>query len=94
MRRLSEQTDSISEDNNDQHGQYTRKKILIVDDNPMVRTLLRTMITKMGHHCLSANDGLEAIAKAKEEVFDAIVIDMQMPHMGKFYFSFLLAYCF
>lgn len=69
-------------------SQADRKKILIVDDNPMVRMLLRTMIEKMGHECHTVNNGMEAIKEAERELYHAIILDMQMPMMG------MLTLCF
>lgn len=61
-----------------------KKKVLVVDDNPMVRSLLKTMIEKMGHECHCAIDGRQAIAEAQKQRFNAIVIDMHMPMMSMY----------
>jgi DNA-binding response OmpR family regulator len=57
------------------------EKILVIDDSPTLRKLLRFYLKKKGYAVNEANNGkvgLEAIAK---EAFDLIILDMQMPVM-------------
>jgi len=59
------------------------KKILIADDNELVRKLLRIMLEN--HEgwviCAEAADGPQAVAKAKESNPDAVILDFAMPVM-------------
>ncbi|HOY22904.1 MAG TPA: MHYT domain-containing protein, partial [Cellvibrio sp.] len=54
-------------------------KILIADDVPQNIEVLELMLTRDGHKVRSASNGLEAWAKFQEEVFDLILMDIQMP---------------
>jgi len=56
-------------------------KILIVDDEEMLRNYLVSLFSKQGHNCETANDGIEALEKIKKNSFDAVVTDIVMPHM-------------
>jgi len=56
-------------------------KVLIVDDEPMTRDLISSILSSKGHTCVTASDGVEALDKAGMEVFDAVVTDIVMPNM-------------
>jgi len=58
------------------------KKILVVDDNPDIRTMLKTYLTSEGYQVLTAENGQKALFAAREEKPDCIVLDMMMPEMG------------
>ena len=53
--------------------------ILVVDDHPVNKQLLRIVLEKSGYQVLTAEDGLDAINKVKENKFDLIFMDVQMP---------------
>jgi len=56
-------------------------RILIVDDEEIVRNYLVSVFSKHGHNCDTAKDGLEALEKIKKNCFDAVVADIVMPQM-------------
>jgi CheY-like chemotaxis protein len=56
-------------------------KILIVDDNPDVREVLRCQLKTLGYLVISAENGLVAIEKAIAEQPDLILMDIMMPEM-------------
>jgi len=56
-------------------------KILIADDVPQNLEVLELMLNRDGHKVISANNGLEAWAKFQEEIFDLILMDIQMPEV-------------
>jgi CheY-like chemotaxis protein len=61
-----------------------KKKILLVDDS-RTSLFMERMILQNGPYLLSsANDGLEAIARAQAERPDLILMDVIMPNMGGF----------
>ncbi len=57
------------------------KKILLVDDDPKILLLQKTILTQSGFAVEMASNGLEALEKVKKNSFDAIVLDILMPHM-------------
>ncbi len=56
-------------------------KVLVAEDNKSNQLLIRQVLKKMGIKAVVVNDGKEALAKAKEEDFDIILTDIQMPNM-------------
>ena len=60
---------------------WRQLKVLVADDNPINQTLLSALLGKMGHEVVIANDGGEAIAWHGRQVFDLILMDIQMPDM-------------
>lgn len=57
-----------------------KKRIMIVDDEPNVRRLLRTMLNKK-FTVLEAEDGAQAVNMASTEKPDLILMDIMMPRM-------------
>ncbi|MEW5887729.1 MAG: response regulator [Pseudomonadota bacterium] len=58
------------------------KKVLVVDDSPTERLALFEMLTKAGYSVVMAESGEEALAKAKSEMPDVILMDVVMPGMN------------
>jgi len=58
----------------------TKKKVLIVDDEPNVRRLSRTILSKK-FDVVEAEDGKQAIEIANAEKPDVILMDMMMPNV-------------
>jgi two-component system cell cycle response regulator len=59
----------------------TYYKVLVVDDEELMRNLIVTMLSEKGHRCVTASNGLEALDKIKEAKFDALITDIVMPEM-------------
>lgn len=57
----------------------TRKKILVVDDDPRLRDLLRRYLTEQGFMVEVAQDGADMQQTRLRETFDMIVLDVMMP---------------
>lgn len=58
------------------------KRVLVVDDEPHIREVaLVSLATVAGWEVIEASSGSEAIAKAKAERPDAILLDVMMPEM-------------
>ena len=55
--------------------------VLVVDDDEPVRNLVVTFLTRLGHSCVKATDGVDALDKMKENKIDAIITDIKMPKM-------------
>lgn len=56
-------------------------RILVVDDVPLNRKLLRTILSDFGHIIVEATDGPTAIETAFSERFDLILMDVHMPQL-------------
>lgn len=56
-------------------------RILVVDDAPQVRRVLRATLTAEGYTTFEARDGEEAIERFAEEPYDIILLDVNMPRM-------------
>jgi DNA-binding NtrC family response regulator len=56
-------------------------KILIVDDEPPIRSLLVSFLSSTGHKCATAGNGKEALDKLGQNQFDAVITDVVMPEM-------------
>jgi diguanylate cyclase (GGDEF)-like protein len=59
-------------------------KILIADDDPANRDLLRRRLECEGHHVVEAKNGVEVLALLKEQACDLILLDIMMPDMDGF----------
>ena len=55
--------------------------VLVVDDEPLTRNLLRLMLERAGFDILEAEDGLKALLSVSENKPVVIVLDVLMPHM-------------
>ena len=66
------------------------KKILIIDDKPELRTLLKSYFTQEGFTTLTASNGREGLFTARYERPDLIILDLMMPEMGGY--DFMRAY--
>jgi len=62
-------------------GDRAAVRILLVEDLPMNQELACTILQRAGHFVEIANDGIEAIAAVEENVYDVILMDIQMPRM-------------
>ena len=54
-------------------------KILVVDDEANIRTLIKKYAQYEGYGIVEAVNGIDAIAKCRAEDFDLIVMDVMMP---------------
>ena len=57
-------------------------RILVVDDEPQIRRVLRTTLTAKGYEIFDAKSGEEALDAIRKQRFDLILLDMNMPGMG------------
>ena len=54
-------------------------KILVVDDEPVIREQVAQMLQDFGHRTFTAGSGEEAMALARRESPDVILLDLKMP---------------
>ena len=55
------------------------QKILIVEDDLSIQTLLHDFIQEAGYSVVLADDGVEALARYSEQAFDLILLDIMLP---------------
>jgi two-component system, cell cycle sensor histidine kinase and response regulator CckA len=59
-------------------------KILIADDDPVIRKLMQRVLMDAGYEVYMAGDGKEAIQQARTQQPDLILLDVHMPEMNGF----------
>ncbi len=59
-------------------------RVLLVDDDASLRTVLATRLRAMGAECVEASDGAAAIQLAREQCPDLVVLDVSMPRPDGF----------
>jgi DNA-binding response OmpR family regulator len=64
----------------------TRKRILIVDDDPGMLSVLEYRLGKAGYDIITAEDGAQALESARTEVPDLIFLDLLMTRLNGFGF--------
>lgn len=60
------------------------KKLLIADDKPTNRELMRTVLEDCGYLIIEACDGIETLGLARTEAPDLIILDLHMPGVDGF----------
>jgi len=60
---------------------FPESRVLVVDDGPENRELVRLLLADAGLHVVEAENGLAGVEKAASEQFDVILMDVQMPVM-------------
>ncbi len=58
--------------------------VLVVDDEPMARTMLRLMLVRAGFEVREAEDGKTALAEVAQVVPDLMILDIMMPGIDGF----------
>jgi two-component system chemotaxis response regulator CheY len=59
-----------------------KKRILAVDDSPSVRQMVKLTLSGAGYDIVEAGDGAEGLSKARANVLDMVVTDLNMPVMN------------
>lgn len=65
-------------------------RILVIDDEPGMRSFLYRMLERAGHHVVMAEDGRTGLSAIAESRFDLIITDLLMPGMEGVEFLFQL----
>lgn len=59
-------------------------KILIVDDEEMIRGVLKEYVEFEGNEAFEASDGMEAVRMCKDNDYDVVLMDVMMPRLDGF----------
>ena len=65
-------------------GDMEKQKILVVDDEPLIRELLMDFLSEEGYSVSEATDGKEAFEMIQKESFNLVLSDIRMPGMSGF----------
>ena len=65
-------------------GEALKKKVLVVDDDPDIVAVLTLSLTNRGYSVYNSYDGIQAIATAKKEKPDMIILDLMLPAVDGF----------
>lgn len=69
------------------------KKILVIDDEPLLLDLLTHLLSRIGYQADRAIDGREAAGKLKDGEYDLIFLDIKMPFInGKDFYQKIKTY--
>jgi len=60
----------------------TLRKVLVVDDDPVVRKSFDRVLSSKGYAVITAENGEEALRKLNEEKYDLVYTDIRMPGMS------------
>jgi len=63
-------------------GENMKKKILVVDNHPVILKFMTNLLEKRGHQVITAEDGLSALGILKTYIPDIIFVDLVMPNIG------------
>jgi DNA-binding response OmpR family regulator len=61
-----------------------KRRILVVDDEDALRTVLSAELNSEGYDVGIAADGIEAIAELQKAKYDLVLLDIKMPNMNGF----------
>ncbi len=56
-------------------------RILVAEDTPANQKVITAILKKRGHQCVIANNGREAVEWVRNDTFDVVLMDVQMPTM-------------
>jgi CheY-like chemotaxis protein len=56
-------------------------RVLLIDDEPAVRKVVRKMLARAGHHVGEAENGRDGLNQLERTAFDLVVTDIIMPEM-------------
>lgn len=77
----SEAEDTVISESEHEPSLKSPQFILLVEDNPVNRKIATAVLEKSGYQVQHASNGQEALNSLKQQSFDAVLMDMQMPVM-------------
>ncbi|WP_437538566.1 response regulator [Sorangium sp. So ce726] len=60
----------------------SKRRVLVIDDEPAIRETLDTFLSFEGYEVATAASGEAAVEQVKGEPFDLVITDLRMPGMG------------
>jgi CheY-like chemotaxis protein len=62
----------------------TKAKVLVVDDEPLIRTTMSLVLAEIGYQVRTAENGFSALREIRQEMPDILLSDLNMPDMSGF----------
>ncbi|MFO8240723.1 MAG: response regulator [Dissulfuribacterales bacterium] len=59
-----------------------KKRILVIEDDQQVRSMLKDYLTYLGYEVVTASDGLEGLKEIKAGDYNLVVTDITMPYVS------------
>ena len=79
-------SDDVPEEDDEEtvseHDHVPGLRILVVDDEPMVRSVIRRLLGLRGHQIVEADSGQQGLERLLDAPFDVIITDQGMPEMS------------
>ncbi|HYG70424.1 MAG TPA: response regulator [Anaeromyxobacteraceae bacterium] len=63
-------------------GERRALKVLIADDDRLIRTMVTDLLLELGHEVVAAENGVEAVERCAEAAPDLLVLDFLMPRLS------------
>ena len=63
-------------------GSSGKGKVLIVDDNPRIRNLLKDIVRQQGYKAIAVQSGERAVKQIEKQQFDLIFLDLELPGLS------------
>jgi len=84
-KELLEQKQKELEKNREEGSQkekLSNYKVLVVEDEEALRKVVVAFLSRQGHQCVTASNGVEALSKIHNNKVDAVITDIAMPQMN------------
>jgi two-component system response regulator PilR (NtrC family) len=60
----------------------SQESVLVIDDEEVMRDVLQSLLQEAGYRVTLAHDGIEGLALARKQSFEAAIVDVMLPEMG------------
>ena len=64
------------------NSDHEKKKVLLVDNHPVILKFMTQLLTKNGYHVMTAQDGLAALVILEDYIPDVVFVDLVMPNIS------------
>ena len=75
-------SEKIGDTQSDCHTDLSNLRVLVAEDNQINQRVIQAVLKKMGVSVDMANDGIEALDKLRNNIYNIVLMDVQMPRMG------------
>jgi two-component system sensor histidine kinase/response regulator len=79
---FAESVPAMTEVVEEEQPAQSRARVLVVEDNSVNQLVAIGQLQRLGHECVVASNGLEAMEAVRESAFDLVLMDCQMPDMN------------